>query len=201
MFTRSSVNSNNRIIWFDLETTGFNIFKDSIIEIGAIDDNENKFNSLISYDKPLPKKIIQITNITDEMLENQPKPIDVLNDFCKFIKGEQSQSYSTIYLIGHNAHAFDLPFIKAQCAKYDIKFPRVLTIDTMRMSQLLIDDQYSHSLNSLCQLFGISNTNAHRAMGDVGATKIIFDNLCLLFRRKFGKCTLNLIFYNTCFVN
>ena len=30
MFTRSSGSSNSRMIWFDLETTGFNIFRDSI---------------------------------------------------------------------------------------------------------------------------------------------------------------------------
>lgn len=201
MLTRASSNNTTRLIWFDIETTGFNIFKDSIIEIAAIDDNDTKFSSLISYNKPLPAKITQITNITNEMLEDKPLLEDVLTDFCKYIKGDVSKPYSTTYLIGHNAHAFDLPFIKAQCSKYSIKFPRVVTLDTMRMSQLLLDDQYSHSLKTLCSLFSVNNEQAHRAMSDVGSTRIIFNNLCLLFKRKFQRCSPNMIYNKTCFVN
>ena len=137
MFLRSCSNSNYKIIWFDIETTGFNIFQNSIIEIAAIDNQEKKFQSLISYDKPLPKKIIEITKITDEMLYDQPNIVTVLKNFVDFIKSDQHPNKIT-YMIGHNINCFDIPFVKAQCAKYGIKFPKIHTIDTMRMSQYIL---------------------------------------------------------------
>ena len=198
MFLRSCANNNLKIIWFDIETTGFNIFQNSIIEIAAIDNKERKFQSLVSYDRPLPKKITQITNITDEMLLSQPSITTVLQNFVKFIKSDVDPNKVT-YMIGHNINSFDIPFVKAQCAKYNIKFPRVHTIDTMRMSQYILVDQYSHSLAALCDLFGVSNSNAHRAMSDVNATRVIFDNLCLLFKQKHKKCDVNFLNYTTSF--
>ena len=181
MFLRNSSNINYRIIWFDIETTGFNIFQNSIIEIAAIDNQGRKFEKLISYDKFLPKKITEITGITNEMLDNQPNIKSVLNEFVDFIKSTENPN-KTIYMIGHNANAFDIPFVKAQCAKYEIKFPKVNSIDTMRMSQYILIDQYSHSLAALCELFGVNNSNAHRAMSDVYATQVIYNNLSLLFK-------------------
>ena len=37
----------NRVVYFDLETTGFNIFHNEIIEIAAMDNFGNSFSTLI----------------------------------------------------------------------------------------------------------------------------------------------------------
>ena len=71
----------------------------------------------------------------------------------------------------------------------------------MRMSQLLLEEQYSHGLNALCSLFGVNNESAHRAYSDVGSTRIIFNHLCLLFKRKYKRCSPNMIYNHTSFVN
>lgn len=198
MFLRSCSNKNYRIIYFDIETTGFNIFQNNIIEIAAVDNHNNEFQSLISYDKPLPKKIVDITKITDEMLYNKPDSPTVLQNFVNFIKSDLNPQKKT-YMIGHNINSFDIPFVKAQCSKYGIKFPNVYTIDTMRMSQYILVDQYSHSLSALCSLFSVCNSNAHRAMSDVNATKVIYENLCLLFKQKYKRCNINYLYYTTSF--
>jgi len=198
MFLRNSANKNFRIIWYDIETTGFNIFKNSIIEIAAVDNLGNEFQTLISYDKPLPKKIVEITKITNDMLKDKPDITSALHSFVNFIKLPE-EAHKSVYMIGHNSNSFDLPFIKAQCAKYEVKFPKIYSIDSMRLSQYVLDDQYSHSLAALCELFGIVNTNAHRAMSDVYTTQNIFNNLCLLFKKKTKKCSMNLIYYTTSF--
>ena len=64
MLTRSSneFNQNNRIIIFDIETCGFNPFEHDIIEISAIDQDGNVFDTLIKPRKNIPKKITEITN-------------------------------------------------------------------------------------------------------------------------------------------
>ena len=63
---------------FDLETTGFNAGgADSIIEIGAtkIKDGQiiDSFDELIDPGRKLPKKITELTNITDDTASNENK--------------------------------------------------------------------------------------------------------------------------------
>ena len=50
-----------------------------------------------------------------------------------------------------------------------------------------MDDQWSHNLGALCEVFNIINTNSHRALSDVYATQVLYCNLCLLFKREFNK--------------
>ena len=197
MFLRSYSNKNSRFIWFDIETTGFNIFHGHIIEIAAVDNIGNEFSTLIKCPRKLPKKIVEITNITDEMLEGQIGIKEALKGFIDFINIDSKKKK---YLIGHNIYNFDIPFVKAQCAKYGLKLPKAEYIDTMRISQLVLEDQYYHNLNHLCGLFRIKNTNAHRALSDVYATQIIYQNLVVLFRRKFKSASPNLIINKTRFV-
>ena len=198
MFLRSCGRSKERLIWFDIETTGFNPFKNEIIEIAAVDNEGNEFNELIKPTGKISKKITEITNITQQMVNDKAGINDILIKFVKFIKGLDSTDNSkTTYLIGHNSHSFDVPFIKAKCAEFNIKFPNVVHLDTMRMSQYIMDDQWSHNLGALCEVFNIINTNAHRALSDVYATQVLYCNLCLLFKREFNKCSPNLIYYKT----
>jgi len=196
MFLRSCGREKYRLVWFDLETTGFNPFKNEIIEIAALDNEGNKFERLVKPIKPVPKKVTEITSITNEILLDKPLIQDVMQPFVDFIKGDET-SRKPIYLIGHNIHSFDMPFVKAKCAELDIKFPNVLMIDTMRMSQFILTDQWSHSLASLCSLFGIDNKNAHRALSDVYATQIIYCNLCVIFKRDFKSSSPNLLYNKT----
>lgn len=196
MFLRSCGREKYRLVWFDIETTGFNPFKNEIIEIAAVDNAGNKFEELIRPSKFIPKKITEITNISNEMVMNKKSIKEVMEIFVDFIKGNEI-SNKPVYIIGHNIHSFDMPFIKAKCAEFNIKFPNVYQLDTMRMSQFILKDQWSHNLNSLCSLFGIDNKNAHRALSDVYATQIVYCNLCLLFKRDFQKSDPNTLYYKT----
>tara|TARA_B100001989_G_C24491705_1_gene439932 strand:+ start:100 stop:705 length:606 start_codon:yes stop_codon:yes gene_type:complete len=196
MFLRSCGREKYRLVWFDIETTGFNPFKNEIIEIAAVDNAGNKFEELIRPSKFIPKKITEITNISNEMVINKKSVKEVLENFIHFVKGNETNN-KPVYIIGHNIHSFDMPFIKAKCAEFNIRFPNVYQLDTMRMSQFILKDQWSHNLNALCSLFGIANKNAHRALSDVYATQIVYCNLCLLFKRDFQKSDPNTLYYKT----
>jgi DNA polymerase III epsilon subunit family exonuclease len=195
MLLRSSGRDKYRLVWFDLETTGFNPFKDEIIELACLDNEGGVYESLIKPVKRIRPKITEITSITNEMVEDQRPCVDILREFVEFIKGDVSETRS-IYLIGHNIHSFDMPFVKAKCAEFNIKFPNVYLIDTMRMSQYILDE-YSHNLAHLCQLFGIDNQNAHRALSDVYATQVVYCNLCHFFKRAGIKDSPNRIYNAT----
>tara|TARA_B100000575_G_C23087622_1_gene626871 strand:- start:833 stop:1438 length:606 start_codon:yes stop_codon:yes gene_type:complete len=196
MFLRSCGREKYKLVWFDIETTGFNPFKNEIIEIAAIDNNGDTFEKLIQPNKSIPKKITEITNITNEMVRDKEDIETVMQQFVSFIKGTENNQ-RPIYLIGHNIHSFDMPFVKAKCNQFNIKLPNIYLLDTLRMSQYILTDQWSHSLESLCNLFGVDNNNAHRAMSDVYATQIIYCNLCSLFKREIKKSDPNTLYYKT----
>lgn len=193
MYLRSSGRINYRLIWFDLETTGFNPFKNNIIEIAALDNEGNSFETLTNNDgKPVSKKITEITNISTDMLVGKPDIKSSVLDFIKFIKPRDKP----VYLIGHNIQCFDLPFIKAHCKKYEIRLPKFYVLDTLRMSQLVLNE-YRNNLQSLCKLFGIDNLNAHRAMSDAQATMQIYKYLLEFFRKEYGNSNPNFIRHKT----
>lgn len=195
MLLRSSGRDKYRLNWFDLETTGLNPFKDEIIEIAVLNNEGETYESLAKPNKRITPFISNITHITNDMVEEAPTEEDVLFDFVEFIKGDNSDK-KPIYLIGHNIHGFDLAFIKAKCAKYKIKFPKIYALDTMRMSQFVLNER-SHKLETLCDLMGIDNKNAHRAMSDVWATYTVYCNLCKFFKRDTKKSTPNHIYHLT----
>ena len=70
-------------------------------------------------------------------------------------------------MIAHNNDGFDELFLKFQFQKYNINFPKnIIFLDTLRLAQLVLDNLYSHSMNSMCNYFNITNESAHRALDD-----------------------------------
>ena len=63
-----------KVIFFDLETTGFSSKNDKIIEIGAVKIREGKvidrFSEFVNPEINIPYKIIELTGITDDMVKN-----------------------------------------------------------------------------------------------------------------------------------
>ena len=66
----------NDYISIDLETTGLNPQKDRITEIAACCFSDGKFRdqytTLINPGIPIPKNIVEITGISDDMLSDAP---------------------------------------------------------------------------------------------------------------------------------
>ena len=176
-FEEIKKNKNNRIIWYDLETTGFNPYHNNIIEIAAMDNLGNHFNVLINIEEKLPKKITEITNITDNMLKEQGiSTNDAFEKFKTFLCLEDKKYKNNKYLIAHNNDGFDILFLKYQFSKHkiDFSFDKFKYIDTFRLAQLVLPNLYSHSLKTLTTYFKYKNENAHRAMSDVLALQHIF---------------------------
>ena len=76
-------------ISFDLETTGLNPDIDQITEISACRFINGKFSeeftSLINPGISIPKNIIALTGITNNMVKDAPIISDILPDFLAFI--------------------------------------------------------------------------------------------------------------------
>jgi len=189
MLTRQQSNNikhNQRVIWYDLETTGFNPYWNQIIEIGACDNFGNTFQILIKPDKILKPNIIKITGITNSELDVKGvEQVDGLLEFYKFITMYDNISNNITCMIAHNNDGFDQLFIHNQFQLYGLTLPKLKYLDTLRMAQLTLDHLYSHSINSLCHFFNIINENEHRALSDSIALNKIYFPLLHLFNLKF----------------
>ena len=103
-----------RQIVLDTETTGLDPETgDRIVEIGALElvnhiPTERKFHTFLNPERPMSPGASEISGITDEMLLDQPRFIDVADAFLEFIADSE--------LIIHNA-AFDLRFLNAELAR------------------------------------------------------------------------------------
>ncbi|MBQ0099250.1 MAG: ribonuclease H-like domain-containing protein, partial [Firmicutes bacterium] len=153
----------NTYVVFDIETTGLDLLKCGITELGAVKIQEGKiieeFTSLIKPDYPIPQEIVEKTGITEEMVKDSPKISTVLPDFMKFIEGAT--------LIGHNVN-FDLGFIKkyANADSYDVNNK---VLDTMELSKTYAPGLKSFGLKALADYFQIT-FHHHRALADTYAT-------------------------------
>ncbi|MEZ0537314.1 PolC-type DNA polymerase III [Caldicellulosiruptoraceae bacterium PP1] len=153
---------------FDVETTGFDAHKDKIIEIGAVKVKNNqivdKFSTFINPNMKLPKKIIELTSIDDNMLVDAPQIEEVIVNFFEFCKDS--------ILVAHNAQ-FDIGFIKQAFIQNNLKFDFTF-IDTLELSRRLLKELNSHKLNKVAQHLNIELISHHRAVDDAQATANIF---------------------------
>lgn len=154
---------------FDLETFGLNSHKNEIIEIGAIKLKGSRiidtFSSFVNPNKIIPKKISELTHITQDMVDNAPTIEDVLPKFLEFTKDA--------VMVAHNS-AFDMGFIRREAKKYLGIDYKPAVIDTLQMARDLYPDLKGYNLDRLNKTFKLSLENHHRAIDDAQSTAKLF---------------------------
>ncbi|MGN0709447.1 MAG: exonuclease domain-containing protein [Anaerovoracaceae bacterium] len=147
---------------FDLETTGLSPYEDKIIEISAIKvrDGEasSEYSTLVDPGCHVPFAATAINNITDEMLDGQPRIGEALEGFLDFAGSD--------VLMGHNIERFDLPFIYRDSSELFGAEPVNDYVDTLTISKLCLPDLKRHDLGTLAGYYGISTEGEHRALND-----------------------------------
>lgn len=155
-------------IAFDLETTGLDVEKDYIIEIGALKVKDGKVSErFMEFVKPpiaIPKQITNITGITDAMVSCARETDDIIRDFASFCED--------YILVGHNI-LFDYKFMKKYMMAHGVSFEGQ-GIDTLKIARKVHKDMESKSLGTLCEYYNITNQAAHRAYHDALATAKIY---------------------------
>lgn len=154
----------------DLETTGLDPYKGcEIIEIGITEIISGKIGRNYSrFVKPkgiIPSFITDITNITNEMVENEPGIEDVLPKFRNYI-GNRT-------IVAHNAK-FDLKFLNYYLNELGLETieNHICTLELLKQNK-----EYkgkNKKLETACEYYGIENKNAHRADSDTLATAKLF---------------------------
>ena len=177
----------DKILVFDFETTGLNPHLSEIIEIGAIllkktgldYEVEKELNLLIKQPTLLPAKIVEITNITDDLLEKEGvvKPI-------AFEHFYELYSPNTL-LVAYNIQ-FDIKFL--------IKFFKDFLGNNFEINNDLLDvmavykdfHQFPHRLESALEVYPVGVANSHRAKDDALATYLVLKKMVEELPSKFN---------------
>jgi len=152
------------LVAIDLETTGLDPSRDSIIEVAAVRFREGKiidtFSQLIDPGVSIPATITHLTGIRAEDVDGKPNIRAVLPEIRDFVGGAP--------IMAHNI-SFDAAFL----AKQGI-LESNLRIDTYDLASVLIPRAPRYNLNSLASQIGIELENAHRALDDARATALLY---------------------------
>ena len=164
----------------DVETTGMRAgFGDRITEIAvAVVHGERReivFESLVNPERPIPRAICSITNITNEMVRHAPRFSELAERLLAALAGR--------VFVAHNAR-FDWNFVSAE-----LRRSRDLTLDgtrfcTVRLARRLVKGVRSCGLDNLCRFFGFHNQARHRAGGDALVTAELLCRLLSLAREE-----------------
>jgi DNA polymerase III subunit epsilon len=160
---------------FDCEMTGLQPLQgDEIIQIGAVRVvggrllTGESFERLVHPGRPIPPASIKFHGLTDADVAGKPRLDSVLPEFRAFV-GEA-------VMVGHNA-AFDMKFLTLRQHAAGVAFDNPV-LDTMLISKMLDEDEEDHSLDALCDRYGIAITGRHTALGDTIATAELLLKLC-----------------------
>ena len=154
---------------FDLETTGLSACTDTIIEIGAVlmkDGKElDRFQTFVDPKRPLEKKIVELTGITDAMVKGAPTIEEILPQFLEFVGGRT--------LVAHNAD-FDTGFIREACRKQGLEY-NLTSADTLILAQNLMPQLNKHKLDIVANALSLPEFAHHRAADDAVTCGLIMD--------------------------
>ena len=144
------------IVSLDIETTGLDEERDSIIEIAAVKFNgrriEDEFNTLINPGKHIPDFITGLTGIDDAMVRQAPRVRDIAHELTAFV-GDAP-------ILGHNVK-FDVGFLRKQGM-----FQYQQTLDTYELAAVLMPTASRYNLGALGKQLGIPLPATHRALDD-----------------------------------
>ena len=148
----------------DLETTGLSAKTEKITEIGIMKVRNGEvleeFCEFVNPEKPIPQRVQEITNITDDMVKDAPTIEEIFPKVLEFIKGT--------VLVAHNA-TFDIGFLKTVAKDLGYEFDYTY-VDTLPLARKLYPELKKHKLGKIAEYLKIKVEVAHRALDDVDTT-------------------------------
>lgn len=149
------------LVGFDIETSGAYPLAAEICEIGAVKwvngEIVDKFQSLVAVNRPIPKEIIAIHHIDNDMLIGAPELSAAIIKFYDFIKDS--------YLIAHHA-PFDMGFIAPAFELVKLPWPQKQVFCSSLLARNVFPESTNHKLQTLIQFFNLPQGQAHRAEDD-----------------------------------
>lgn len=160
----------------DVEATGAKTPPNRIIELGAYRIHQGQivdtFLTLVNPEIPIPRFVMALTGISNEMVKDVPLFAEVVPRWLNFV--------SEAVLVAHNA-LFDTSFLNHEISRvypgHRMVNPHLCTV---KLSRQAIPGLDNYRLDTIADHFSIPIVSRHRAGSDALATAHIF--LLLLSR-------------------
>jgi DNA polymerase-3 subunit epsilon len=152
----------------DIETTGGSPKSSKITEIAIYKHDGYKiideYETLIDPEMDIPPFIVNLTGISNKMVEGAPKFFEIAKKIVEFTED--------CVFVAHNV-GFDYGIIRHEFRTlgFDYRRPHLCTV---RASRFIIPGHDSYSLGKLTRSLGFVIENRHRAGGDALATANLF---------------------------
>ena len=164
------LNLKKPIVFFDLETTGVEVAKDRIVEIGIVklfpDGTRESKVRLINPTIPIPEEAAEVHGITDDKVKGEPTFKQLAKNLHAYLKGCD--------LGGYNSNRFDVPLLVEEFLRCGIEFPEPTTnmIDVFKI--FTINEQ--RTLEAAVKFYCDKDLeDAHSAEADINATIDVFE--------------------------
>lgn len=185
------------IVVYDMETTGLKSNGDRPIQISArkcliSEDGISETDSKMWYINPgrsIPDKVVELTGITDEMLEDKPKENEVIGEIAEF--------FEELPVCGYCNDKFDNEFMECMYERNGLKFEPDDSVDIYRVVKEVVrpGETENQKLATITDYFGFSDeiTAFHNAESDSLATILCYNRLLELCRKYISENTCRLI--------
>ena len=172
-----------RVLAFDLETTGISTNSDRIVQLAllGVDSNEAPihFETLVNPRMPIPYGASDVHGIYDADVRGQGDFSTIADETFELIDGA--------VIIGHNARNFDMKLLGSEYLRMGKLPPKPkVVLDTLEVVRRLKIAR-PHNLGALCKRYGISLENAHTAAADAAAAMLLFWRLTVDHPTSFRK--------------
>ena len=162
----------------DLETTGFSPKTEKITEVGIMKIKDGKvideFSTFVNPEKPIPPKVVEVTNITDDMVQDAETIDKIFPKILEFIDGS--------VLVAHNA-SFDMGFLKYNAKQLGYEFDYTY-VDTLALSRKIFPDLKKYKLGKIAEYLKIKVEVAHRALDDVDTTVKVYNEMMKILKER-----------------
>ena len=156
----------NSYVALDLETTGIGARHEKITEIGMVKvidgETTDTYHTMVNPHREIPKRIVELTGITDDMVKDAPGIEEILDEVLAFTED--------LPLLGHQI-IFDYGFLVQAAVNQKRKFEKY-GVDTLKLCRYLMPGAY----------FAVTQDTAHRALSDAYAAHDLYQEL----KKRFG---------------
>jgi DNA polymerase III subunit epsilon len=165
------------LLVMDFEATGADAAVDRITQVAIkrVGKTPGEYQTYVNPGRPIPKKVQEITRITDEMVASAPKFADVAGHICSILGlASDAPEARDYFLVAYNGLRFDVGLLWEELARCGIKWEPDLerVIDPGSLFKIREPRDLTSALMFYCNK---TMEGAHDAMNDVRATLEVFN--------------------------
>jgi signal-transduction protein with cAMP-binding, CBS, and nucleotidyltransferase domain/DNA polymerase III epsilon subunit-like protein len=169
----SGLLADQAFVALDLETTGLDVRRDRIMQIGAVRLSgftiaEDHFDRLVDPQMPIPELAERIHGIGAADVAGKPGIAEVMEELAAWI--------GDAVIIGHSI-AFDLAVLRFEAARVGFSWREPRWLDIGLLAAGLDARHVDTSLDDLALAAGIDIKGRHTALGDARAAAEVFASL------------------------